>query len=360
MPEPRTVRRGTRAVAVALVGMGVLAACTGGNGGAKAAASDQASVLASVGDSTPAEQALAAAGGPAGVSYGTDGSLYVAVGSTVIRLAGKAGVTGTLASGSGAAAPHGVVTLPDNSFVTVENSQLVRILAGQPNAVVGGAKGAPRSLTAPVPAGGPAKTVRLTADATPIGELGDGSVVVADGDALWRLYNGKFTVLYHHAPVRVDGKAAPSVPATGSSISPTGTVYLMPTQDRADTLGDVQVVSPAGSVSALKLPSSVPGVKGSPAALTPLWLSTDGKDGVYVRARGGKGDYLLHVTGGTVQLVAAATRSGAADGCGASKPVAAAHFPCPLPTAVLNQPGLLVLVGGEPYVVGIKVPKPKS
>jgi hypothetical protein len=369
MPEPRTVRRGARAVVAALVGMGVLAACTGGHSAAKAAPPSvgKADVIASLGDATPAAQALAAqpgaGGGPFGMASGTDGSLYLSLSSAVVRIA-KKGQASTLATSSGSLAPRGVVTLPDDSFVTVENGQLVRIIPGQPNGVVAGVKGKVRPLTAPVPSGGAATSVHLTASAAPIGSLGDGSVVLADGDALWRLLAGKLTLLYHHPAIKTaNGGYAPSVPIDGAAVTPTGTVYLPPTEGSADTLKNVEVITPAGSAAPLSLPAAIPGVAGDPAGLTPVWLGSDGKSGVYVHAVRGTsggaahGDYVFHVSDGKAELVAASTATGSADGCGATKLVDAAKFPCPMPRALVAQPGLLVLAGGEPYVVGVRLPK---
>jgi hypothetical protein len=351
-----------------LVGMGLLvAACGGGHGAAKPSASasppgpadGQAEVVATVAGDTPAGQALAAdprtSGGPLGASTGTDGSLYLSLPGSVVRLAQK-GRASTVATGTGSATPRGVVTLPDDSFVTVRDGQLIRLGANQPTMTLAGVKGAFRPLSAPIPSGGTATSLHLTADAMPIGVLGDGSVVVADGDALWRVLRGKLTLLYRHAAVKTAGGALrPSVTAAGSAVAPTGTIYLLPAAGAADTVADIETISPAGAAKPLAVPSSAAGVPGAPGTLTPLWLSSDGRSGLYVHAtRGTHGDYVLHISGGKAEVLLASTTGGTLDGCSATKPVAATAFPCPLPRTLIVQPGLLVLAGGEPYVVAVK------
>lgn len=369
MPQPRTGRRATRVVAAAMVGMGVLAGCAGGGHTAPKASvpsAGQAGVVAEIGATGPLDKAVAAkpgtAGGPESLSSGADGSLYLSLPSYVVRVGPKGQVSSLAASSASAGAPRGVVALPDGSFVTVLDGQLLRMIPRQPTSAVAGVKGGFRSLSAPVPSGGPGRSVRLTRAAAPIGTLGDGSVVLADGDALWRLVSGKLNRLYQQPAVKgASGTYQPSLRADGATVSPTGSVFLLPGTGSADTLGDVVEISPSGTVSHLRLPSSVSGVSGDPAALTPLWLSTDGGTGVYVHAvRAGHGDYVLHVSGGKADLVVASTTSSTTTACGISKPTGATSFPCALPRAVVVQPGLMVMVGGEPYVVGVRMPKPKQ
>ncbi len=372
MPESRTGRRRTRAVAAALAAMGVLAGCSGGGHGApkpSTPAVGQASVIAEVGTTAPIAKAVAAdpatAGGPRGISSGPDGSIYLSLPSSVVRI-GQKGVVSSLAASaaatSGTAVPRGVVALPDGSFVTATDGQIVRMGAGQPTTAIAGVKNSYRSLSAPVPAGGQATAIRFTSAVSPIGMLGDGSVVLADGDALWLVRAGKLTRLYQRPAVKdASGHYQPSLRADGAAVSPTGHIFLLPLTGASGGLGDVVTVSPTGTAGHLALPSSVGGVTGGPARLTPLWLSTDGASGVYVHAVGaGHGDYVLHVDGSGGATLAAASSAAGSASCGVSKPTGAAKFPCALPRAVIFQPGLLVLAAGEPYVVGVRLPKPKG
>ncbi len=363
MPQPRS-RRGTGAAVAVLAGTAVLAGCGGGghHHGAVPSApkTGQAAVIANAGPSAAGRAITAArgaSGGLSGMSSGTDGSLYLSLRSQVVRVARKDVVSSVTPAASGSAVPHGVVVLPDGSFVTARNGQVVRIAAGKPDSAVAGVKGATRSLTAPTPSGAKATSTHFTSYVAPVGTLGDGSLVIADGDVLWRLLAGKLTVLYHHPAVEgPSGGRRPSVTARGAAVTPDGTVYLLPDAASPDTLAHVVRISAAGSAGRLATGGSAAGLPGAPGSLTPVWLSGDGASGLYVHATGARhGDYVLHVTGGRTTVVASATA--AANGrCSAGGPTDAAKFPCALPRALVYQPGLVVLGGGEPYLVGVHLP----
>ncbi len=353
MPAPTPGRRRApvtvTATAAAAV-LGLLTGCSNARHGTPAPAPKStaagAGVVARIPVGTPLAAAVTTAPattGPLTLSSASDGSLLLAVPGRVARLGPRGALT--QATGAGVSAPSGVVGLPDGSFVTGSGDRLVRVTPGGPASPIAGAAGAPRPLTAPVPAGGPAGSVHLTQDVTPVGSAADGTLILADGDVVWRMRIGKLTAAYH-------GDVHDDVLA----LTPGGTLYLVPRGSGA-TLAGTRVVSPAGHASALALPSSVAGVPGDPGTLTPVSVTGDGKDGVFVHARRGPaghptGDWVLHVRAGTAQVVLASTAP-AATTCALKGRTDPAHFPCALPLALTSQPGLLVLAGGTGYVVGV-------
>ncbi len=362
MPELMTRRRRTHAVVAALAGMGLLAACGGGHHRTAPPASGQASVLTEVTGGGAVERAVAAGSGggePNGITSASNGSLYLAVPPYVAVVAAKGRIIAAAtapapAPGAAGTSPQGVVGLPDNSFVTAMDGQLLRIAPGQRPAVLAGVKGRTRSLSDPVPAAGDADTMRFTGYLAPVGTLGDGSLAVADGDAVWRLRLGRLTRLYQRPAVKQAGGDQPSVLGSAVAVSPAGTLFLLPAGSRT-ALKDAVEVSPAGTAGPLGLPASVDGVPGAPGDLTAVWQTTDGGDGIYVHATSGSHGYVLHVHDGKAELVAASDAT--SDGCKANQPTDATKFPCPLPWAITYQPGLLVMAGGAPYVVGVPIPK---
>ncbi|MDI5968992.1 hypothetical protein POF50_006475 [Streptomyces sp. SL13] len=357
MPEPTTRPRRARAVLAVVAGMGVLAACSGGHTStAPKSTAGQATVIARLSGSTPVGKAVTTAPftpGLLSMSSGSDGSLLMAVPGWVARLGPKGDLT-PAATGSKATSPSGVVGLPDGSFVTGAGDQLMRIMPGQQPAPIAGARGAARSLATAPPSGGTASAVHFTRYLTPVGPVADGSLILADGDAAWRMRAGKLTRIYRG-----------SLLGHSYAVTPDGTLYLVPEGSEA-ALRDTVVITPSGTAGRLKLPASVPGVSGDPGTLTPLSESSDGKNGLYVHAirRGGLGtlssaigDYVLHLHGGTADLTVSSAAPGPARNCTPTGSAPALKFPCPLPQAVTSQPGLLVLAGGTTYAVGVHMPK---
>lgn len=359
MPEPTTGPRRARtvtAVAAVAAAMAVLTACSGSRHSSATAGpvGVNASIIARLGDGTVVGQAVTAAAtapGTLSMSSGANGSLLMAAPGYVAEI-GDRGTLAPAVSGTGSTAPRGVVGLPDGSLVTGQNGRLMRVTPGQTAAAIAGASGALRSLTAPVPASASATAVHFTRYLTPVGSIGDGSLILADGDAVWRMRVGKVTRIYRG-----------SVLGRTYAVTPTGTLYLVPAGAGA-TLAKTVVVTPAGTPGTLKLPASIPGVSGAPGTLTPLSESSDGQDGIYVHAvrlgAGGTptGDYVLHLTGGTATLTAASSAPGDARNCAVTGTTSPVKFPCPLPQALISQPGLLVLAGGTTYAVGVRMPMP--
>jgi hypothetical protein len=367
MPEPGAERRRPFAVVTLLAGMCLLAACTGG-AGTSAPAPGQARVLTGATGGSALEQAVAMRPGeePNGISSGPDGSVYLAVPPFIARISPK-GKIGAAASGPAVdtplGSPRGVVAMPDGTLVTASDGQLLRITPGRGPAVLAGVKGKVRSLTALLPAAGPARAMRFTRYLAPVGALGDGSLMLADGNAVWRLSEGQITRFYQHAAVKATGGYQPSVRGDGAAVSSDGVLYLLP-EGPGRTLRDMVVLSAAGKAGQLRLPATVKGIRGEPGTLTPLWGTSDGDKGVYVHAfrslADGRsdGEYVLHVHDGKAELIAASYTTGTPADCAATEPADARKFPCPLPWAITHQPGRLVMAGGEPYVIEIPLAKP--
>lgn len=345
-------------MAAVLAAAGLLAGCSSGGHPhpAPSGPAVRAVVLARVTGQDPAQRAVSGPPAPpSGMSSGPDGSVYFAADSSVVRIAkGKV----TVAADRPAT---GVTALPDGSVVTARLGQLLRLAPGRPAVVLAGVRDRFRSVW-PVSSGGNAATSRFTTSLTPIGTLGDGSLVAVDGDAAWLLRRGRLTRLYRHVPPAAANGTWPVVRGGGSTVSPTGTLFLLPGA-RGTVLRDTLVVAPTGKATTLRLPASVPGVDGDPGGLTPAWLATDGRNGVYVHAfraaRGGRrtADYVLHVHDGTAELTAASAHPDRQEGCAPGASADARKYPCALPWAVLGQPGLLVLAGRSPYVVGVPLPR---
>ncbi|MGW2422239.1 hypothetical protein ACWC0C_23795 [Streptomyces sp. NPDC001709] len=324
-------------------------------------------MLSKITGSSQVEQAVAMRPGdePNGISSGPDGTVYLAVPPFVARISpqGKIDATASgLGSGPVDGAPRGATALSSDTVATASAGQLLRISPDKEPAVLAGIQHALRSFTDPVPATQQAATAHFSRYLAPIGTLHDGSLILADGDAIWSLRSGKLTRLYQHPPIKVAGTERPSVTAAGSTVSSDGRIYLLPAAPKA-TLKDTVVISTTGRAGRLDLPGTIKGIPGNTGDLTPLWLTTDGGNGVYVhayRAAGNgntNGEFLLHVHAGQGDLVAASHTQGSPDTCNATKATDAKHFPCPLPWAVTYQPGQLVMAGGEPYVVKVTLPR---
>lgn len=366
MPVPRRRQTLPRVAVAMCCGMALLGACTGSDG-SSGAKGPQASVLSKVTGSSQVEQAVAMRPGdePNGISSGPDGTVYLAVPPFVARISPKgkidAAVSG-LGSGPADGALRGVIALSSDTVATANAGQLLRISPDKQSVVLAGIQHGLRSFTDPVPATQEAATARFTRYLAPIGTVHDGSLILADGNALWSLHSGKLTRLYQHHAIKVAGTDRPSVTAAGSTVSSDGRIYLLPAAPKA-TLKDAVVISTAGGTGRLDLPDTIKGIPGKPGDLTPLWLASDGGNGVYVHAysstdRGNtQGEFVLHVHEKRGELVAASHTQGSPETCAVSKPVDAKNFPCPLPWAITYQPRRLVMAGGEPYLVRVTLPR---
>ncbi|MGW1282747.1 hypothetical protein ACWD4N_03280 [Streptomyces sp. NPDC002586] len=300
---------------------------------------------------------------PHGFYTADSGESYVLNFPSLVRLGtdGKAVTVPFADDQYGGNTPAGVIAMPDGSVLIGSNGEVLRFDREGIRSVLAGTADAKRPLNQAAPAKATATRVRFTESIAPIGVTRTGAVIIADDRALWSLANGQLTLVYQR-PTAPHGKDY-GIYGDGDTVAPDGTTYLRPASSSQHTLAEVQVISPDGTAAPLKLPAALPGIAGPLATLTPLWMSSDGADGLYVHAQRltSGGDYILHIRNDKATLVAVGTISGnpSANGsCSISKPVDAKHFPCPLPWALGYHAGRLTLAGAKPYAVEVLVDKP--
>ncbi|MFI0717535.1 hypothetical protein [Streptomyces sp. NPDC021224] len=346
-----------------LLALAAPAAC-GGHGAPAAPKAGQAAAFGDFTGGAPAQRALReGVGGPVGFATGPDGSGYVLEHPTLARVttAGKVSEIAAAAADFEGAEPAGVAVGPDGSVYWGHDGAIKRYDDRRGTVVVAGRGGAGRADGAPTDAAEPAATARLTQQAGPVGVTRAGAVVIADGRTLWSLSGGRLTRLFQR-PAAAAGRQV-TLSAAGAAVAPDGTVYLLPPSGSTGfDLAHVQVVSPSGSATTLRLPATLPGVTGPLATLSPAWTASDTTGGVYVHALrvtpgSPVGDYVLHLHGGKAELIAsgATEEDSGPTGCKATTPTDATHFPCPLPTAIGYHDGTLVLTGERAYAVRITV-----
>lgn len=343
------------AAAVVLLSLG---GCVGGGGEDKwqEPAKGQAEALLSneegYGGSSGAAW-LAFDGDPDGLTVGPDGKVYgLGTSLAVIEADHKARtILNSEVHGAG-----GLVVLTPNSFVVGDNSQLLNVRAGGARTVLAGVAGKPRKLGQRVPATVSAKDAHLTdGRIEPFGQRPDGSLLFSDGDVVWQLKSGRLTRLYQ-APQNKEGKEEVTI-AHGSAVDHAGTVYLRTSTDGVwGRLGDVVAVHQDGSAEKLALPKRATGVTGDLAALELTWMTGDGANGVYVRARDKTAGYVLHVTSGKAELVAKQASGNSADSdCKEGYSVDAMKLPCTMPYALTysSSSGSLIMAGNARFVLKI-------
>lgn len=209
----------------------------------------------------------------------------------------------------------------------------------------------------------------------PVGYRPDGSLVVADRDSLWSVAGGGSPSIVGRVPVAV-GMSSASLyrVAMGSK----GTIYAMTDQIGSTSdplsgrLGSIMTFAvDSTSPVPFALPSTIPGVDGSPKNLQVDGMTSDGGDGIYALVEQGDASspslqgrtYIVHLHGGQAQVVAT-EKVGSAHtqaACKLSGEVDVSAMPC-LPsdgTAMAYHAGKLILVGrsrdGKPddLVIGI-------
>ncbi|MFE9447024.1 hypothetical protein [Streptomyces sp. NPDC006739] len=296
-------------------------------------------------------------GASRGMATGPDGSTY-ALGQKLVQLKRDRTVSIRL-DGGGWTSAGGVVAPADDSVVYGSNGQVKKIGPQGNETVLAGASGQHRTAGHPLPASAPATTVRFTANAGPFGIRPDGSILIADGDALWTLRDGTVRRLYQVTAKSSDG--LPLLLAQNNAVDATGTAYLSPESEGTGvdgTLGDVVTVRPDGRLGKPLLPAKISGLPGVLAAYRVRWLTGDGSDGVFVLVydRSGGNGAVVHLHSGKAELIAH-EKAGAASGkpCSITRPVDALHLPCGLPEAMTYRSGSLILGGLADFVLQIRV-----
>jgi hypothetical protein len=300
---------------------------------------------------------------PHGFSTADNGDSYVLNFPSLVRLGtdGRAVTVPFADDQYGGNTPLGVVAMRDGSVLVGSSGEVLRFDRKGSRSVLAGTAAVKRPLNQAAPSKATATKVRFTESVAPIGVTRTGAVIIADNRALWSLSDGRLTLVYQR-PAAPHGKDY-GIYGSGDAVAPDGTTYLRPASSSRHTLAEVQVISPDGTAASLKLPTTIPGVTGPLATLTPLWMASDGTDGLYLHAQrlASGSDYILHIRDGKAGLVAVGTIRGASfakGSCRISEPVDAKHFPCPLPWALGYHAGRLTLAGAEPYAVEVLVDKP--
>ncbi|WP_103888738.1 NHL repeat-containing protein [Actinacidiphila yanglinensis] len=299
--------------------------------------------------------------GERGIAAAAGGVLYINTSERLVRLGADGAYTDVSGQQAGEPAPEdrglsGVVVRGDGTLLTGENGRIVAVAPSGRLTVLAGTAGHLRSLTASLANSAPATGFRLTNEATPLAVEKDGTVVIADGNAVWSLANGRLTLRYRQAPEKDPQGYVSTFNGSTSAADPDGTAFLAPITPH--TLTDVVVLPGDGRAPhKLELPAHVSGVKVPTAQLAPASLAGDGANGVYVTTYDAnkRGAYVLHVHDGRADLVAASTASAASATCDVHKAVAARDFPCYFPTGIAYHSGHVYLAGNRSYVVDIGI-----
>jgi hypothetical protein len=229
-----------------------------GCGGDTVPSPPKAGQAAAFGDFTGGAAAQSAlrggVGGPDGFATGPDGSGYLLAHPTLARLtaAGEVSEIAAAATDFGGAEPAGLAVCPDGSVCWGHDGEIKRYDDRHGTVVVAGRSSAKRADDVAAGTAETASTARLTQDAGPVRVTRSGAVVIADGRALWSLSSGWLTRVFQR-PARAHGQQV-AISTEGVGVAPDGTVYLPPTSgDKTFRPGYVEVVSPSGTASALKL-----------------------------------------------------------------------------------------------------------
>ncbi|MFI0940517.1 hypothetical protein [Streptomyces sp. NPDC021020] len=352
--------RGAAALAACCVLLAVTA-CGGHSGPPAAPEAGQARVVAR----TPADGGIGPedSGATRGVAVGADGTVYVDTGERLVRL-GEDGVY-TDVSGRQSGRParqdrgmSGLVLRGDGSMLAGEDGQVVAIDPddGQVTELAGTA-GTFRSLTDPVPRSAAAAGFRFTREVTPLAVEKDGTVVIADGTAVWALSGGRLTQRYRQAAVKPAADYMSPFVGQMSAAGPDGTAFLVPGNDTA-SLADIVVVPGDGRAPhKLAVPARPAGTDVPTADLAATYLASDGAGGVYANTfrRKGRGLYVVHVHDGRIDVAASSTATATSDTCDVHKLVAARGFPCYFPEGIAYRAGHVYLAGQRSYVLDIGV-----
>ena len=334
-----------------------VAACGGHPGPPGPPKAGQARVIGQTTDS--GDIGPATVDGERGIAAAAGGVLYINTNERLVRLGTDGAYTDVTGQQAGKPAPEdrglsGVVVRSDGALLTGENGQIVAIAPSGRITVLAGTAGHFRSLTASLANSAPAAGFRLTNEATPLTVEKDGTVVIADGNAVWSLSNGRLTLRYRQTPEKDPQGYVSTFTGSTSAADPDGTAFLAPITPH--TLTDVVVVPGDGQAPhKLELPSHVAGVKVPTTQLAPASLASDDANGVYVATYDVKkqGAYVLHVHDGRADLVASSTASAESDTCDVHKAVAARDFPCYFPTGIAYRSGHVYLAGNRSYIMDI-------
>jgi hypothetical protein len=329
-----------------------ISACSGG-GGWEAPDKGQAAVLVGAGADDPKERTAWLGFGDAvdGLAIGPDGTVY-GLGTDLVGIDSHRTTHMILDRQGGG---QGLVVEPDGTFVTGLGGTVVSLTPSGTTTVLAGADSAngatrkERAPGAPVPATAAAAGYRFgSTGPTPFGERADGTLLLADSDVVWSLKDGRLTRVYQSPAAPAPGKRPVVLPS--SAVDGTGTAWIA-TGDWA-TVADIMTLAPDGTATRPSLPTKVAGVTEAIGTLGLLWMTSDGKNGVYVHADGEGNEYVLHLRPGSAEMVARHhDTSTDPNSCHLPHPIDATELPCALPYALAYRADRLVLGGFNPYVL---------
>ncbi|MFB9830690.1 hypothetical protein [Actinoallomurus acaciae] len=336
--------RGVGRTAWFVVAVLALTAACGDGDRWKAPAPGQAGVLLRITDpGSDADRAFSDIGGMVG--SGPDGSVYGAD-ESLVRLKPDRTVETVRRRDSSEQQYNGLAVLPDGSLVVGSGRVVKKVTPQGSVTVLAGSTGGHAPAAVPRSAG--AADFRFRGHPRPFGVRPDGSVLIADADTVWALGNGRLTRVHRLArPNRTakDVRLSPS-----SAVDGEGTAYVVASYDTpkyswTPHLGEVTTIRADGTVGRLALPASIAGVPGAPASMTPASMTGDGANGVYVFTWSDAASYVLHIHGGSAEVVARHVRG---DRCRVtSRPVSAMRLPCELPWNLTYRRGNLVMAGDQ-------------
>jgi hypothetical protein len=341
-----------------VAGLLAVAACGGHSGPPKPPKPGQARMLGQ----TTASGDIGPLDGTSGMAAGAGGTVYFNTDEHLVRLGTDGKFEDVSGRQTGRPVPSdrslsGLVVRSDGSLLAGEDGQVLAIAPDGRITELAGTAGQFRSMTATVPKSAAAVGFRFTRGVAPLGVEKDGTVIIADGGAVWSLSSERLTRRYWGAPVKSAAEYQAPFLGAQSTADPDGTVFLAPRANTA-TLGDVVVLSGDGQPPhKLTLLARVPGLSVATTDLAISALAGDGADGIYANVfrTKGTGSYILHVHGDQVDVVASTTATAASATCKAQKSVPARDFPCPFPGGIAYRAGHVYLAGQRSYVLDIGV-----
>ncbi|WP_327285203.1 MULTISPECIES: hypothetical protein [unclassified Streptomyces] len=296
-------------------------------------------------------------GFPGGMTTGQDGSVYV-LGQKLVRMKRDRTVSTVEFAREKEGAATGVVALTDGSLVLGIEGQVKKLGPDGGVSVLAGASGSARATGTPVPVSAPAAGFRFSATPSPFGVRPDGTILITDHDVLWALKDGTLRQLYRTTATSPDGE--PLLLGWDNAVDASGTAYVSPeVPERVlGRLGDVVAINADGLLSKPLLPSEIPGLPGSPAALKVMWLTGDGASGIFAQVydASGSNGAVLHLHSGRADVLTRekpGIRSGSP--CRIQHPMDALQLQCALPPGMTYRSGSLILGGNEDYVLEIRV-----
>lgn len=295
------------------------------------------------------DPALAFGGSIDGITIASDGSVS-GLGAALVQVGKDRTVRTVLDKEAHGAA--GLVALSDGSLLFGQGGTVKKVATNGKVSLLAGVTGATRKPGEQVPSSAAAAGYHFGSQVpVPFGVRPDGAVLIADSDVVWALKNGRLSKIFQTSP-----SAAGKRPTlfTGNAVDGKGRAYVAAgTTADQEHVSDIVVIGANGSAQKIDLPATAEGVQGDPGNLKLTWLAGDGANGVYARAYNQKGDYVLHIRAGAMELVARHSGDKATATCELPRPVDAVKLPCALPYALAYRSGRLVLGGESGYLLDI-------